>query len=96
MKRTALNSGNAFGNQLLAAVDQARVFRPILFCTAWNSLIVILIWLTQIRRVGIRNRALLAHPQQGCAGVEAAGESDANTLSNRKMLENRRHKINPC
>ncbi|MNV58115.1 hypothetical protein D3C71_1504750 [compost metagenome] len=96
MESTTLNCRDAFSNQLLTAVNQTCVLCAIFHGTARNRIIIFLIRLAQVRSICIRNRSLLAHPQQCSAGIQAARKSDANTLSYRKMLENRRHKIKPC
>ncbi|CZV41535.1 Uncharacterised protein [Enterobacter hormaechei] len=96
MESTALDRGNPFGNQLLTAVDQTCVLCAIFHGTTRDRVIIFLVRLTQVRSICIRNRSLLAHPQQCSAGIQAARKSDANTLSYREMLENRRHIIKPC
>ncbi|CZU89875.1 Uncharacterised protein [Enterobacter cloacae] len=71
VERTTLNSRDTFSDQLLTAVNQARVLCSILFSATRNGIIVVLIRLTQVRSIGIRNRSLLAHPQQCSAGIQA-------------------------
>ena len=47
--------------------------------------------LAEVRGVRVGNRALGAHPVEGGARVEAAGERDTDLLAGRKFLENCRH-----
>ena len=96
MKCATLNSGNTFGNQLFAAVDQTCVLRAVFHGTTRDRIIILFVWLAQVCSICIRNRSLLSHPQQCGTGVQTAGKSDTNTLTYREMLENRRHKITPC
>ncbi|SAI02561.1 Uncharacterised protein [Enterobacter hormaechei] len=72
MKSTALDSGNAFSDQLLTAVNQTCVLCAILHGTTRDRVIIFLVRLTQVRSICIRNRSLLAHPQQCSAGIQAA------------------------
>ncbi len=72
MKSTALNRSDTFGYQLFAAVNQSCVLCAILHGTTRDRVIIFLIWLSQVRSICIRNRSLLAHPQQCSAGIQAA------------------------
>ncbi len=72
MESATLNGSNTFGNQLLTAVNQACVLCTVLHGTTRDRFIIVLIWLTQVRSICIRNRSLLAHPQQCSAGIQAA------------------------
>lgn len=96
MKCATLNSGNTFGHQLFAAVDQTCVLRAVFHGTTRDRIIILFVWLAQVCSICIRNRSLLSHPQQCGTGVQTARKSDTNTLTYREMLENRRHKITPC
>ncbi|OQC05764.1 MAG: hypothetical protein BWX79_02225 [Alphaproteobacteria bacterium ADurb.Bin100] len=87
----ALQRGNAFGRQLAAAVDQARLLGAVFHRLARDFVVIGLVGLAQVRRVGVRDGAFLAHPQQRGAGVQAAGERDADLLLGGKVLENRGH-----
>ena len=81
VESATLNSGDAFVCQLGAAIDQARHFGAVLLGFARDFVVVALVGLAQIGSVGKRNGALLAHPQQGCAGIKAARKSDADLLA---------------
>ena len=84
----ALQRGDAFGDELRAAVDQPRALGAVLQRLAGNLVVVALVGLPEVRRVGVRNRALAAHPVERGARIEAAGECDADTFTNRKRLKN--------
>src|SRR5690606_40842674 len=87
MKSATLKRGDAFGHQLRPAVDQTRFLRAILFGVPWNGIVVGLVRLAQIGRVGVGNGALVAHPQQGSAGVQPARESNTDLLADRYIFE---------
>jgi hypothetical protein len=91
MEGAALQRGNAFGSQLAAAVDQARLLGAVLQGLARDLVVVRLVGLAQVGGVGIGHGALLAHPVQRGAGVQAAGERDADLLADGKVLEDRGH-----
>ncbi len=88
---TGLQSGNTLGCELRAAVDQAGLFGAVLHGLARNLVVVGFVGLAQVGGVGIRNRALVAHPVQRGAGVESAGEGDTDFLVQGEVLENRGH-----
>ena len=88
MECAALQRGEAFGHELGAAVDEPRLLRAVLQGAARDLVVVRLVGLPQIRRVGVRNRALVPHPVQRGAGIETAGKRDADLLAGRKALEN--------
>src|SRR5262249_7889903 len=83
--------GNSFGDQLTAAVDQARLLGAVLERAARDLVVVGLVGLTEIRRVGVGDRALGAHPVQRGAGIETAGERDADALAGAELLKNVAH-----
>ena len=87
----ALQRGDAFGGQVRAAVDQPRVLGAVLHRAARDLVVVGLVGLTQVRGVGVGDGALLAHPQQRGAGVEAAGKGDADLLDDGEVLEDGCH-----
>ncbi len=70
-----------------AAVDQPRVFGAVLERAPRDAVVVGLVGLAEVRGVGVRDRSLGAHPVQCGAGVEAAGERDADFFSRRKVLK---------
>ena len=84
----ALQSREPFAHQLLAAIDQPRYFGAVLQRAPRDVVVVGLIRLAEIRGVAVRDRALLPHPVDRRARVEAAGESDADTLADRQGLKN--------
>ncbi len=89
-----LQRGDAFGDELLAAIDEARLFGAVQQRAAGDLVVIGLVGLAEIGRVGIRNRALGAHPVDGGAGIEAAGESEADFFARRQVLKNVSHGSN--
>src|SRR5690606_31698391 len=77
--------------QLGAAVDQARLFGAVLHGLARDFVVVRLVGLAEVGGVGVGNGACLLHPEQGGAGVETAGESDADFLLEGEVLKNGGH-----
>ena len=84
-----------FGDQLLAAVDQARLLGAVLQRLARDLVVVGLVGLAEVGGIGVGDRALAAHPVQRGAGVEAAGERDADLLADRKVLKDVCH-VSSC
>ena len=87
MECPTLQSGQAFTNQLLAAIDQARLFRAILQRAARNVVVIRLVGLAEIGGVAVRDRALLPHPVNSRARIEPAGKSDADSFADRQRLK---------
>jgi hypothetical protein len=81
MKRAALQRGNPLGHQLAPAIDQPRFLGAVLEGLARNRLVIRLIRLPEVGRVGKRDRALVPHPVQRSAGVQAARERDAHLFA---------------
>ena len=77
-----------FGDELPAAVDQAGVLGPVLPCPLRNFVVVGFVRLAEVGGIGEGNRAFRAHPMKRRTGVEAAGERDADPLTDRNALEN--------
>ena len=88
----ALQRRDPFGDQLRAAVDQPRLLGAVLQRLARNLVVVGFVGLAEVGGVGVGDRALGAHPVQRRAGVEAAGERDADLLAGGKTLKNGRHR----
>ena len=74
----ALDRGDAFGDELRPAFDQARLLGAVGERLARDLGVVGLVGLAEVRGIGVRDRALRAHPVHRGAGVEAAGEGDAD------------------
>src|SRR4029079_14307583 len=83
-----LQRGNAFGDQLRAAVDQPRLLGAVLQRLAWDLVVVGLVGLSEVGGVGVGDGALTAHPQQSGARVEAARERDADAFAGWQRLKN--------
>ncbi|KAG1247123.1 hypothetical protein G6F65_020329 [Rhizopus arrhizus] len=91
VERARLQGSDAFGHQLRAAVDQAGVFGAVGQGLARDLVVIGLGGLAQVRGVGVRDGAVIAHPQERCAGVEAAGKGDADLLAGGKVREDSGH-----
>ena len=59
------------------------------------DLVVVLVGLAEVRGVGVRDRAVLAHPEQGGARVEPSRERDADSLADREALQDVGHGTGP-
>ena len=81
MEGAGLQRGDAFADEREAAVDEAGLFRAVLEGLARDLVVVGLVGLAEVGGVGVGDRALLLHPVQRGAGVEAAGEGDADLLA---------------
>ena len=80
-----------FGDQLRAAVDQARLLGAVLQRAARDVVVVGLVGLAEVGGVGVGDGALAAHPVQRGARVEAAGKRDADLFAGGKILKNGAH-----
>jgi hypothetical protein len=86
-----LECGDAFLDELLAAVDQPREFGPVLERLAGNLFVVGFVRLAEVGGVRKRNRAFVAHPMQGRTGIETTGKRDADFLADGKTLKDVSH-----
>ena len=75
-----------------AALDQARLLGAVSHRLARDLVVVGLVGLPEVGRVGVRDRALRPHPVQGGAGIEAAGERDADFFADGEILEDVGHR----
>ncbi len=87
VERTALDRGNALGDELRPALDQARVLGAIGERLARDFVVVGLVGLAEIGGVGVGYGTLGAHPVHGGARVEPAGKRDADSLAFRQFSE---------
>jgi hypothetical protein len=95
VERPALEGGDAFGDELRAALDQARFFCAVGERLARNLGVVGLVGLAEMSGIRVGNRALGAHPVHRSARVEAAREGDADLLSLGQRAEDRRQIRSP-
>ena len=91
VKSARLQRGDPFVDELPPAVDEPRPFGAVFERAARNVVVVLFVGLAEVGRVRVRNRALAAHPMEGCARVEAAGKRNADFLAGRNVLQDRRH-----
>jgi hypothetical protein len=91
VESAALQRREALGGELAAAVDEPRLLGAVEHGLARDLVVVGLVGLAEVGGVGVGNRSLLLHPVQCRAGVEAAGEGDADLLAGGKMLEDGGH-----
>src|SRR4029079_2946802 len=88
VKGAALKGGEAFGDELRAAVDQPRLLGAVLQRLARDLVVVGLVGLSEVGGVGVRDRALAPHPVKRRAGIETAGERDPDAFPERERLKN--------
>src|SRR5699024_9052519 len=81
---TARDRGEPFLDQRALAVHESGELGAVLARAAGDRRDVVLVVLAQVGGVGARHRPLLAHPRDGHRGVEAAGEGDPDTFTNRE------------
>ena len=81
------SAARPFGRELAAAVDQAGFFSAVFHRLARNLVVIGLVGLAQVGGVGVGQGALELHPVQRGAGVEAAGEGDADLLAGGNVLK---------
>ena len=81
VERAALQRREPLGHQLRPAVDQARLLGAVGQRLARDLVVVRLVGLAEVGGVGVGARALGAHPVQRRAGVEPAGERDADAFA---------------
>src|SRR6202008_299400 len=89
MESAALDGGDAFGDELRAALDQASDRGAVSERLARNVRVVGLVRLAEVRGIRVGDRALRAHPVHCRAGVEPAPEGNADFLAFRQRAENR-------
>jgi hypothetical protein len=87
VERAALQRRDAFGDELRPAVDQSRLLGPVGKRLSRDFVVVGLVGLPEIRGVRERDRALLPHPVEGGARVEAAGKRNADVFAGGKCLQ---------
>src|SRR5690606_12870307 len=86
-----LQGRDAFSHQLRPAVDQARVLGAVFHGAARDGVVVVFVGLAQVGGVGVGNGALVAHPEQRGAGIQAARKSNADLLADGKVGKNSGH-----
>ena len=87
MKGAALEGSKAFADERLLAVDEHGLFRAVPARPLRNRVDVRLVVLSEVGREGVGDRAMLAHPRERAAGVEPAGEGDADALAGGQRAE---------
>ena len=83
----ALERDQAVQRESLAAVDEHRILGAVLARAAGDCGDVGLVVLAEVGGEGVGDGALLAHPGERAAGVEAAREGDADALADRQRAE---------
>ena len=89
MEGARLDGGNAFGHELRTTVNQTSGFCAVLHGATRDGFVVVLVRLTEISRVCVRECTLVLHPAQCGAGIKAARECDADFLADGNALQNR-------
>src|SRR5207302_195103 len=93
VERAALQRRQSFGDQWRAAVDETRLLGAVPQRAARDVIVIGLVGLTEVGRIRVRDRALLPHPVQGGARIEAARKRNADALADRKSLKNVSHHL---
>ncbi len=91
VERAGLEGGDAFANERAAAVDEAGFFSAVLEGFARDLVVVGFVGLTEVGGVGVGQGALLLHPVKRGAGVQPAGEGNADLLAEGQGFENYGH-----
>ena len=86
-----LERGDTFGYQLLAAIDKTCFLGTVEQGFAGDFIVIGLVGLAEVSGVGVRDGSLGAHPVDGGAGIESAGESETNFFTRGQVLENVSH-----
>src|SRR5262249_56035064 len=86
-----VDGGNALVEKLGAGIHEPGLFRTEFERLARYGIVVGLVRLAEIRSVSKGASAFLLHPQQRCAGVEAAGEGDADFFALGQAFQDRTH-----
>ena len=87
VERARLQCRDALRHQLLAAIDQPRFLRAVLQRAPRDLIVIRLVGLAEIRRIGIGDGALGAHPVDGGARVESAGEREPYFFARGQLLK---------
>ena len=91
VKRPGLNRRESLRDQLGAAINQSGVLGAVLHRPARNVIVIILVRLSEIRGVGVRNRPLLTRPVERRAGIETTRKGDTDLFADWKRFENVSH-----
>jgi len=91
VERAALQRGKPLSHQLRAALDEPRLLRAVRHRLARDLLVVRFVGLAEVGGVREGHGALLAHPVECGAGIEAAGKGDADLFADGKTLEDVGH-----
>src|SRR5262249_16401449 len=90
VERAALQCRKALARERVLAVDEDGLLGAVGLRLVRHRLDVRLVVLTEVGGERVRDRALLAHPRERTARVEAARERDANALAHRQRAEDHR------
>src|SRR6185437_9432591 len=91
VERARLQRGDALADQRSTAIDESRGLGSVAKRAARDVVVIVLVGLAEVRGVGVRDRAVRAHPVQRGAGVETARERDADFLAGRQTLQDAGH-----
>ena len=81
MERTALECHQPFAHEFVAAIDDPRLLGAVALGATGHTGQVGLIGLAEVGGVGVRDRSTLAHPGDGCRGVEATRERNSDPFT---------------
>ena len=85
---TALERCEALACERVAAVDDDGILGAVELRAIRDAGDVRLVGLAEVGSEGVGDRAALAHPGDRAAGIEPAGEGDADALADRQRAEN--------
>ena len=87
VERAALQRGEPLARECVLAVDEHGILGAVAQRALRDGGDVRLVRLSEVGREGVRDSAVLAHPRERAARVEAAGEGDADVLADRESGE---------
>ena len=93
MEGAALQGAESFAHQLGTAIDEPGIFGSELHRLFGDIVVILLIWLGEIGGVGMWNGAIIAHPEDGCGGIEPAAKRDSDILAGWEIFEDIGHML---
>jgi hypothetical protein len=95
MERSAHKGEKALSGQIRSAIDEPSLLGAIRHRALRNRLDVGLIWLRQVRGVGVWNRSLFTHPRDRDARVETSRKRETDLFPLWNALKDVRHRYLP-
>ena len=95
VERAALERREPLARERVPAVDEHRLLGAVLPRLRRDRGDVRLVVLAEVGGERVRDRAVLAHPRERAAGVEAAGEGDPDALADGQRGEDHPRQVSP-